>query len=106
MNPYFKHVERQMEKNIRRRPTKIQAAHQEHPRVRSQGSVVGLELQRHPSDRSGVERPVLRERASPTNSGDEDLAFGAHIRQNEGDVGVELTSVSNLRKNPQNIRIS
>lgn len=82
-----------MEKNIRRRPTKNQATHREHSRVRSQGFVVGLELQGHPSDRSGAKRPVLRERASPPNPRDEALAIGAHLRENEGDLGAQLIDV-------------
>lgn len=63
-----------MEKNIRRRPTKIQATHREHSRVRLQGFVIG-------------------ERASPPNPRDEALAIGAHLRENEGDVGAELIDV-------------
>jgi len=76
--------------DLRRRPPQIQANDSKHPGVRPQGVVVGLEVRRHTTNRSGAERSVLRERASSTHSGDEDAASGTCLRQNEGDAGFEI----------------
>ena len=76
--------------DLRRRPPQIQKNDPKHSGVRPQGVVVGLEVRRHTSNRSEAERSVLRERAASTHSGDEDVASGARLRQNEGDAGFEI----------------
>ena len=80
--------------DLRRRSPQVQANDPKHPRVRPQGVVVGLEVRRHTTNRGGAERPVLRERTASTHSGDEDVASGARLRQNEGDAGFEVGSNS------------